>query len=201
MPELKINSMYPEQHIILFTGHMIDKPDRPNPRFPASKEGVARKAIEQKLRQATSNSQKKYFGIAGGACGGDILFHEIAWELNIPTAVYLAYPKEEFIKHSVEFANKDWVQRYHNICDRCPVHILPAPPAFPNDSSELDIWERSNRWMLDKALQNGGDHMTLVALWNGEAGDGTGGTAHMVNTTEATGGKALIIYTHEHFQL
>lgn len=193
--------MYPEQHIILFTGHMIDKPDRPKPRFPASKETVAKKAIEEELKRATSNSQKKYLGIAGGACGGDILFHETAAELNIPTEVHLAFPKEEFIKHSVEFANKDWVQRFYNICNRVPVHILSAPPAFPGDSEKLDVWERSNRWMLHQALQNGGDHMTLLALWNGDKGDGTGGTEHMVKTIEKDGGKAMIISTRKLFEL
>jgi hypothetical protein len=29
-------------------------------------------------------------GIAGGACGGDILFHEVCEELKIPTRLFLA---------------------------------------------------------------------------------------------------------------
>jgi len=36
-------------------------------------------------------------GIAGGASGGDILFHEISAELAIPTRLLLALPKEDFL--------------------------------------------------------------------------------------------------------
>lgn len=193
--------MYPEQHFILFTGHMIDKPGRKEPRFPASKEDVARKAIEEKLKLVQQDAGKNFFGIAGCACGGDILFHEVAWELNIPTAIHLGLPKDEFVKTSVAFANKDWVKRYDDLCSRLPVHILPEPPAFPGDSKDLDVWERSNRWMLHHALQNGGTFMTLLALWNGEAGDGTGGTEHMAEIARKAGSTVTIIDTRSIFEL
>ena len=47
--------------------------------------------------------------------------------------------------------------------------------------------------MLNKALENGGAHMTLIALWNGEGGDGKGGTEHMVNVAKEQGSKTRII--------
>jgi hypothetical protein len=193
--------MYPEKKIILFTGHMIDKPDRARARFPASKEPVARKAIEEELKRIISGSPQHYSGIAGGACGGDILFHEVAARLDIPTSVYLALPHEAFIKRSVEYAGKNWVDRFNDLCSRQPVHILPDAPAFPGDSNELNLWERSNRWMLHLGLQNGGERMQLLALWNGEAGDDTGGTDHMVSTTRNAGGNVTIINTRTLFAL
>jgi hypothetical protein len=193
--------MYPEKHFILFTGHMIDKPDRPKPRFPASQENKAREAISKKLKEAVKDPRKTYFGIAGGACGGDILFHETAEELNIPTALYLLFPKEEFVQGSVAFAGKNWVKRFHALHNRLPVHLMPLTDAFPGDSHEISVWERSNRWMLHDALQNGGDHMNLLALWNGEAGDGTGGTAHMANMVQQAGGAVTIIDTRSLFDL
>lgn len=193
--------MYPERHFILFTGHMIDKPDRPKPRFPASKENKAREAIGNKLKEAVKDLRKSYFGIAGGACGGDILFHELAAALNIPTALYLLFPKEEFVRHSVAFAGKNWVDRFYALCNRLPVHIMPDADAFPGDSEAISVWERSNRWMLHHALQSGGDHMSLLALWNGEAGDGTGGTAHMAEVVKQSGGAVTIIDTRSLFDL
>lgn len=193
--------MYPEKHFILFTGHMIDKPGRKQPRFPASKENVARKAIKEKLEQAIKDAGKNFFGIAGGACGGDILFHEIAAELNIPTALHLALPKDEFAERSVAFANEDWVHRFDSLCSRLPVHILAETPAFPGDSNEMNVWERSNLWMLHNALQNGGKHMTLLALWNGEAGDGAGGTDHMAEIARNVGSTVTIIDTRSVFEL
>ena len=193
--------MYPERHFILFTGHMIDKPDRPKPRFPASKEKKARQAISNQLKAVVKDLRKSYFGIAGGACGGDILFHESAAELNIPTALYLLFPKHEFVQQSVAFAGKDWTDRFYSLCNRLPVHIMPEADAFPGDSNEIDVWERSNRWMLHHALQSGGQHMSLLALWNGEAGDGTGGTAHMTEAVQQAGGNVTIIDTRKLFDL
>ena len=192
--------MHPEKQFILFTGHMIDKPERKQPRFPASKEQVARKAIEVELKQVKKNGGN-LFGIAGGACGGDILFHEIAAELDIPTAIHLALPKERFAEESVIFVNKDWEKRFDDLCSRLPVHVLSEPPAFTGDSDELNIWERSNRWMLHHALQNGGKHMTLLALWNGEAGDGAGGTDHMAEIARNVGSTVTIIDTRSVFEL
>jgi len=34
------------------------------------------------------------------------------------------------------------------------------------------IWQRNNLWMLYNALALGGEHTTLLTLWNGEGGDG-----------------------------
>jgi hypothetical protein len=84
-------------HTLLFTGHMIDAPQRKVPRFPAAKEGGARQEIRNCLsKEAPMNQQ--LMGIAGGASGGDILFHEVCEELSIPSQLYLALPVDEFKK-------------------------------------------------------------------------------------------------------
>lgn len=193
--------MYPERHFILFTGHMIDKPDRPKPRFPASMEKRAREAISNQLKESVKDLRKSIFGIAGGACGGDILFHESAAELNIPTAIYLPFPKNEFVEHSVAFAGRNWMDRFYALCERLPVHILLDENAYEGDEVKISVWERTNSWMLQHALQNGGDHMNLLALWNGEAGDGKGGTDHMATVVKSSGGKVIIIDTNLLFDL
>ena len=41
--------------------------------------------------------------------------------------------------------------------------------------------------MLHNALDMSEDNMTLVALWNGAAGDGPGGTADMVERAQDRG--------------
>ena len=48
--------MFPESIAIslLFTGHMIDLPDRPEPRFPASLEPAARERIGAAIELAVS---------------------------------------------------------------------------------------------------------------------------------------------------
>jgi len=47
------------------------------------------------------------FGIAGGACGSDILFHEVCESLGIPTQLFLALPKDKFHVESVDRAGRD----------------------------------------------------------------------------------------------
>jgi hypothetical protein len=55
------------------------------------------------------------FGIAGGASGGDILFHEICAELGIPTRLLLALPRDPFIEESVAPAKGDWTKRFDRL--------------------------------------------------------------------------------------
>jgi len=44
-----------------------------------------------------------------------------------------------------------------------------------------DTWQRNNRWILHHAWANTTtDRETVLALWNGQLGDGTGGVADMV---------------------
>lgn len=175
------------KHRILFTGHMIDAKDRDAPRFPPYKEQNVRQEIEKHVRNLKVRSKDSLFGIAGGACGGDILFHELCLEMNIPSEIYLAMPIPQFKEESVSFAGKTWENRFDKLTERLTVHILPESNA--NDKSD-NVWARANLWMLQSALKEGGKHMTLLALWDGKGGDGDGGTEHMVEVAKK--GKATI---------
>ena len=167
---------------------MIDAKDRNVPRFPADKENAAREAIRKELKLEKENHKGKLMGIAGGAAGGDILFHELCAELNIPSEVYLALSMEKYKMQSVSFAGQEWESRFDHLTASLPVHILPG--ATGGDDS---IWERTNLWMLDKALKDGGDQMTLIALWDGKSGDGEGGTEHLLRMAKDASAKTLII--------
>ena len=65
----------PYRKVFLFSGHMVDAPDRPTPRFPASKEPVAASAIAATLDSLVCGASD--LGICGGACGGDLIFAEL----------------------------------------------------------------------------------------------------------------------------
>src|SRR5579859_1514360 len=77
-------------HALLFSGHMIDQADRKQPRFPASTEGRARQAIHAAIAGIEWEHPGNTVGLAGGASGGDLLFHECCRELGILTRVMLA---------------------------------------------------------------------------------------------------------------
>jgi hypothetical protein len=63
------------------------------------------------------------------------------------------------------------------------------------------IWQRNNMWMLHNALALGRDKVTLIALWDGQKGDGPGGTEHMVATARGRGAKVVILDTKRLFGL
>jgi hypothetical protein len=181
-------------HYLLFSGHMIDKPDRKSARFPESKTAAATKAIQKALENTlTRIAPHDLQGIAAAACGGDILFHEACQALHIPSEIYLAMPIAEFQKTSVAFAGPQWISRYQNLTKTLPVHIL-HPNATANAPDT--IWEEANNWMLDKALSSGGNNLTLIALWDGNTGE-TGGTANMVRIAKAHHANTEIINTHQ----
>lgn len=179
------------KHAILFTGHMIDAQDRKEPRFPAGKEAAARKAIRNSLSEEKDKYGNQLRGIAGGASGGDILFHELCREMNIPGEIYLALPQDEYKRTSVSFAGKEWTARFDELTSELPVRVLPEKKEKDN------IWEQTNLWMLHDALQGGGSNMTLIALWDGKGGDGEGGTEHMVRMAKEAGAEIMIIDTDE----
>ena len=168
---------------------MIDAPRRKQPRFPAYKEGSVQREIEKYLAEEVKHSNHELTGIAGGACGGDILFHELCISFKIPSEIYLALPIEEFKKESVSFAGLEWEERFERLINERPIYILSAT----SDDKKSNVWERANIWMLNSALKNGGENMTLLALWDGKAGDGGGGTEHMINVAREQNATVRII--------
>jgi hypothetical protein len=74
--------------------------------------------------------------------------------------------------------------------------IVVAAYAGPVRKGE-DAYERNNRWMLDSALRFGADRIDFVCLWNGEGGDGRGGTRHMMDVLRNRGGRTRWLDTTE----
>ena len=89
---------------LLFTGHMVDKPDRPVPRFPSSSEAAAQQRIAQAIFPFGVGRSKRgepVQGFASAARGGDILFHEQCRSQGIATIIILPFPPDVFASTSV----------------------------------------------------------------------------------------------------
>jgi hypothetical protein len=122
-------------HVFLFTGHQIDSPDRPSPRFPGS--------CEEVLEAELTGLKGQTLGIAGAANGGGILFHEVCAEVGINTDVYLALPANAFINESVAPAGGNWVARFRKLMAKQEEQAKQAnqelrPPLA--DSKKMPIW-------------------------------------------------------------
>jgi hypothetical protein len=191
-------------HVLLFTGHRIDVSGREKPRFPAIKEEAAKLAIKDAVAKELERVGSNVKGIAGGASGGDILFHEVCAELGIPTILYLAMPRDEYVKESVRDGGPKWVDRFDKLYERLPRRELGKSKELPRwlqSKTDYGIWQRNNLWTLYNAMALGSRHSTLIALWDGQAGDGRGGTQDMVNKANESGARTIILPTQEIFGL
>lgn len=186
------------EYYLLFTGHMIDKKEREKPRFPAGKEKAVTNAIREKIREIQKNlgENKKLVGITGGACGGDIIFHEQCRELGIESRMFLAVPAPLFKIKSVAFAGNNWIDRFDKLYAELTHPVLSDSLELPNwlsKKKDYNIWQRNNLWELYFSLANGISNMTLLALWDKQKSDGPGGTEDMVKQVKDRGGKVEII--------
>lgn len=191
--------------VLLFTGHRIDSANRAKPRFPANKESVAREAIRTAVAQENALTSGSILGIAGGANGGDILFLEVCDDLGINTEMLLALPENQFIEASVDNEDKSWLRRFHAQLEKHPnTPVLADSPELPKwlqFKRGYDIWQRNNLWLLSEALCLAPKNLTVIGLWDGEAGDGTGGTEHMVSLARDRGARFIRLDTKKLFDL
>jgi len=192
------------KRVLLFTGHRIDDDKRPHPRFPKEKEQVARDALKKAVQEELMKAGEIAYGIAGGASGGDILFHEVCQDLQINTRLYLAVPSDKFIVHSVASAGPQWIERFNALLGKLVARVLQQTETLPSwlaKKSHYGLWQRDNFWMLYNALAYGAMRVTLIALWDGAAGDGPGGTGDLVAQARKRGAKVVILDTKALFGL
>ena len=181
----------PPGKVALFSGHMIDAPDRENPRFPPDKEPIAANAIDAALEELDVGAQD--LCICGGACGGDLLFAEAALARGARLEMYIPFDEPRFLEKSVDFAGDGWRARFFAAKTKATLHVQPVELGSPPAGE--DPYERNNRWMLDVASRFGADRLDFVCLWNGEGGDGPGGTRHMMQEVRARGGRSVWLDT------
>ncbi|HYK21455.1 MAG TPA: tetratricopeptide repeat-containing protein [Pyrinomonadaceae bacterium] len=188
---------------LLFTGHMIDAPDRETPRFPPDKVEIARQKIAEAVAAEQQISGGISCGVAGCASGGDMLFHQVCEAMGIPTRIFLALPRDLYIRESVAPAGPQWVEEFNRLVRSRPVRVLGDSSELPRwlqEKPNYNIWQRNNLWNLHNALAAvGGENVTLIALWNGTNGDGPGGTGDMVQKARERGAKIVILDSNKIF--
>jgi hypothetical protein len=191
------------KRVLLFTGHMIDAPGRSEPRFPPDKVGIAKQKIAEAVAAEQEVAGGIAYGVAGCASGGDIIFHKVCEASGIPTRIFLAVPRELYIRESVAPAGPHWVEDFNRLVRSHPVRVLGESKDLPRwlqSKPEYNVWQRNNLWNLHNALAAaGGENVTLIALWNGATGDGPGGTCDMVQKARDRGAKTIILDTKKIF--
>jgi tetratricopeptide (TPR) repeat protein len=182
------------RQVILFSGHMIDAPGRPSPRFPNEIAPVAAQKIGDALDRFGAGPDDLAF--TQGACGGDLLFSKACLERGVKVNWLQPFSEPDFIQNSVVRGGVMWRQRYYQAKERLAAPIRCAPDALgppPPNSHSTYPYERCNLWLLYTALAHGVKKVRFLCLWNGEGGDGPGGTAHMYNEVNRRTGRVTWI--------
>jgi hypothetical protein len=179
------NKSGPPKKVMLFSGHMIDSPDREKPRFPANKESIAANAIASVLEQIDAGADD--LCICGGACGGDLLFAEAALARGALLELYIPFEESTFLSKSVDFANRDWRARFFAAKSHANLHVLPLERGARQEDE--DPYEQNNLWMLEAATRFGAQKVEFICLWNGQQGDGPGGTRHLMEEVRRRSGR------------
>jgi hypothetical protein len=196
----------PRDRVIVATGHRTDTLDRKSPRFPNTRESIekAKAWLRERIEAEKTETKGSISAIAGAASGTDLIFHEVCAELGIQTTVVLPIPREDYCRDSVADGGPDWVERFNRL-------VNANAPVLLSDDADLPVWaasipdygvfQRGNIFMIEAALTKANADVTLLALWNGKAGDGPGGTADMVELAKEQGAKTCIKDTDELFGL
>jgi hypothetical protein len=177
--------------VLLFSGHMIDAPDRSDSRFPPDKEAIAADAIAKTLAQVGAGHAD--LAICGGACGGDLLFAEAALARQLTLELYLPLRQEEFLANSIDFADANWRPRFLAVKSCASLHV--TPDELGPIGADQDPYERNNLHMLEAATRFGSEKLDFICLWNGRGGDGPGGTQHLMQEVRDRGGRVYWLDT------
>jgi hypothetical protein len=189
--------------VLLFCGYALDEEGAPA-YFPPDKEPLARAAIRQKVEELAGPDAGRTLGMAGGACGGDLLFHEVCADLQIPTELFLPLPREPYAARRV----RAWGERFDRVHARGPVRVLAEREGlprwlrarFPDEAQAQEyLWQRGNAWMLSEALVRGAPRVTLIALWDRQHEDRPGGPADLVRRAQAWGVNVVPLDTRQLF--
>lgn len=184
--------------VLVASGHMIDAPDRPSPRFPPSVEARVRERIAGVLDAWAVGDGD--LAICGGARGADMLFAELCLDRGVHVRLSIPTSQPEFLSSSVRLDGTDWEKRHFALLGRCEaLYQVERLGAAPQGSS---VFARNNRWIINTALAEADADLTagpdqrLYALlvWDERStGDGPGGTSDFAAAVRRLGGQLQIV--------
>jgi class 3 adenylate cyclase/tetratricopeptide (TPR) repeat protein len=166
---------FPIPKLVVFSGHMIDAPDRRTPRFPPAKEGEVRELLDKQLAAMNAG-----IGFASAASGSDILFLEAMLARDGTVHLVLPWPAEEFVKTSVDIAGDGrWVGRFHKVLERAASIRILGELYMPGSATGFEYCNLAMNGLARVFARSLDLEITPLAVWDGYAG-APGGTGSFV---------------------
>ena len=194
----KLKKPWEPRFVFLFSGHMVDAPDRKEPRFPAGKEKIAAKAIADKLDELGAGTED--LALCSGACGGDLLFAEACLQRGLRLEIRIPFDEPMFLRESVTFAGNIWLERFRNVKNQLKTPLLIMPEELGAAPKDVNPYARNNVWQLYTALALKPEKVRFICLWDRKEGDGPGGTKHMYDEILKHFGQVYVLDTNEFFK-
>jgi hypothetical protein len=143
-----------------FTGHRL-----------LHNEANCRQWICDFLKRKKASAKGVVYGVSSLAAGGDLLFAESCFELELPLRVLLPLPVEEFQK---DFDDLGWTRVEQALSKAASVEVTGGDQPREECYYECGI---------ETVLQS----QVLLALWNGVPAEGLGGTEDIVTFANELG--------------
>ena len=122
--------------------------------------------------------------LTGGARGADIIAAEAALERGAAVRLVLAHEPGDFVSDSVSLPQTDWEERFRALVGRVDVEIVGGRGD--------DVYARTNERIIERAREVE-DHPLALIVWNGEEGDGPGGTSDFVARLGLVSGQDRVV--------
>ncbi len=148
--------------VVIFSGHMVDKPDRAKPRFPDDESYVAvvRQAIATKLEEL-----HPVIGYCQGACGSDLIFAEEMLKRDAEVHLVLPFDKDDFYITSVDYGfaeRSHWRKRFDAVYARSIHHYATEELYLGDDALFAFANEFKSGLAISHAGRLGADPVALV---------------------------------------
>ena len=150
------------------------------------------------MQSARGSKAQCWLGYASAACGSDIMFLETILDMGGEAHVILPYNQKQFIEDSVELIpGANWSARFEQVLQSATDVLVASEQRMEGGGVSF---EYTNLLLHGLASIRAGQletEMIPMAVWDGREGDGSGGTASIVEHWRDVGHQVEVIDTSE----
>ena len=168
--------------VLMFTGHMIDLPWRPEPRFPPEIEAEVGEAVRRRMREL-----RPLAAYGSAACGADILCLEAMRELGGETHIVLPFPVAEFRRASVDVAAGNWGERFERAIADADSVTITSDHRARDSTATFEYANLVFTGMAQLRAQVLDTRLCSLAIWDSESGGAGGGASSVVQVWRSRG--------------